>query len=699
MAFMILASCLVLIAGAANVRSAPKLQPASYLQGAGEAVFKLKASPTSHRQVGLHPSSFLVAAQPQHPQPVHSSSDSEKPAAFNKWMDAIVFNRRTFVAIGAVSGAVIGTLVHTSGIVDDLAYRSTALGGFFGAIAGLVCPLPAATKQEPDTTHKDRAPDLEKETAEEKPPKSNGTDNRSNVTGNVTEFAEPALEKLHQLGLSAVAVSDYEEAQAKVAGNETEVRTEKKAEKVAVKAVEDIVERINTTNKTYMVQNAGDFEDIQAVLSQGDTSEFMTAEAAEANNALITANDIARVQAGKNGSRLRGEDLGPAGDMEAFQGDMVPASKEQLVLFQTLAAETQNSSGPRASLGAGATWLGGKVTYCFASDVSPRVRHIFVAAVNQYQKAVPCLQFVDVGWRSGSSSSPESRQACNYQPAIFVQSHPAEGCYSYVGMLQGRPSQRLQLQDPGCESIGTALHELGHAVGMAHEQSRPDRDKHVRINWGNIQGGTTHNFDVDPAAYTGAKYDVLSIMHYDRFAFAVNPNIPSIQYVGHGVVDELGQRVGLSGYDVSQLVDMYKTEAPNCKGNALAGMGCINKPDDTGTDPCNIQKCNSNAAKHCCACGGGVSVQCYQGQTCPKSDPLPDLDAGDCIEDATNLFAGQGYPCIYTNVCKFKVAFTCPGLDCEPHIVGPKNYEAAMCNNQYQTKICSASSECRVFKV
>merc|ERR1719474_2252139 len=70
--------------------------------------------------------------------------------------------------------------------------------------------------------------------------------------------------------------------------------------------------------------------------------------------------------------------------------------------------------------------------------------------------------------------------------------------------------------------MGTILHEIGHSIGLDHEQNRPDRNSYVTINWDNIEKGQEYNFErrtsktVDSLNTT---YDYLSTMHYSRYAF------------------------------------------------------------------------------------------------------------------------------------------------------------------------------------
>ena len=58
-------------------------------------------------------------------------------------------------------------------------------------------------------------------------------------------------------------------------------------------------------------------------------------------------------------------------------------------------------------------------------------------------------------------------------------------CYSSVGKIGG--VQTVSLDRHGC--MFSATHEVMHALGFFHEQSRTDRDRYVKILWWNIQNG------------------------------------------------------------------------------------------------------------------------------------------------------------------------------------------------------------------
>lgn len=47
----------------------------------------------------------------------------------------------------------------------------------------------------------------------------------------------------------------------------------------------------------------------------------------------------------------------------------------------------------------------------------------------------------------------------------------------------------LSLARSGCLYHGTVQHELLHALGFNHEQTRSDRDKHIKVLLQNVQSG------------------------------------------------------------------------------------------------------------------------------------------------------------------------------------------------------------------
>lgn len=133
----------------------------------------------------------------------------------------------------------------------------------------------------------------------------------------------------------------------------------------------------------------------------------------------------------------------------------------------------------------------------------------------------------------------------------YVEIKDSTGCSADVGMTGGKQYINLNKQ---C-SFGSVVHEIGHTIGLFHEQCRLDRDKHVTIKWDQIEKGKKHNFEIDKESSKDlGKYDFGSIMHYSANAFAKGKD-PTIVTKPKGKA--IGQRDGLSKGDISAVADMY----------------------------------------------------------------------------------------------------------------------------------------------
>lgn len=249
-------------------------------------------------------------------------------------------------------------------------------------------------------------------------------------------------------------------------------------------------------------------------------------------------------------------------DVAIFEGDIALGSADAV---ESLARTVADEGSPEGLLittpdsdiqeavaipGMRFRWPGGVMPY----TVVPALRNVVNQAIAHIQ-ANTRIRFV------------ERTNANQGQYPNFVAFEQQNGCWSSVGMQGGR--QVISL-GPGCEAMGIAVHEICHALGLWHEQSREDRENNVRINWANIQPGQEHNFNqhITDGDDIG-NYDFGSIMHYGRRAFSRNNQDTIVPINGQAI----GQRNGMSAGDIAAIRALYPELEPsaNWRGTQFTG--------------------------------------------------------------------------------------------------------------------------------
>lgn len=161
----------------------------------------------------------------------------------------------------------------------------------------------------------------------------------------------------------------------------------------------------------------------------------------------------------------------------------------------------------------------------------------------------------------------------------YVEFVSKDGNWSSLGKVGGR--QEISIQN---QTVGTVCHEIMHALGFFHTQSREDRGRYVGINLGNVEGGKEHNFqkESDKASNLGT-YDFASVMHYPAKAFAKNISINTINLKNaKGGEDKImGQRDGMSPGDITNIAIIYP-KGP-CKPGYVATKPATATPVKTAT--------------------------------------------------------------------------------------------------------------------
>jgi hypothetical protein len=273
-------------------------------------------------------------------------------------------------------------------------------------------------------------------------------------------------------------------------------------------------------------------------------------------------------------------------------GDIVIARSSEMPSFvigrekniQNPGGETSNDStrSVGSNTNSGLRWAGG-IPYVIDSSIPGTTTDL-----NSYQGK---LQSSINSWNS-KSVGIKFRQKSGNEPYVkFVLENDPAKCYSFVGSTnssvngstnfpytQSFPEkfylgQTLAL-GTGCIYSGDSIihHEMGHAIGMWHEQQRCDRDGYVRVVQIGFLGDDVNYGKRCNTIFSNVKdygkYDYSSIMHYGYFTN--NPGTASetrmekispvnSQYEGDPSSVALSQ---LSTNDIKNMNDMYQLTDP-----------------------------------------------------------------------------------------------------------------------------------------
>ncbi len=132
----------------------------------------------------------------------------------------------------------------------------------------------------------------------------------------------------------------------------------------------------------------------------------------------------------------------------------------------------------------------------------------------------------------------------------FVASSDSTFCASNLGMLGGRQTIQLGTSCPK----GAIVHELGHALGLMHEQSRKDRNAWVTVLYENIDNTTYAQFSQETRSRDLGYYDYGSVMHYSPTGFSTDGSA-DLESVPTGI--PIGQIVALSAGDIDNISRIY----------------------------------------------------------------------------------------------------------------------------------------------
>ncbi|XP_034039619.1 high choriolytic enzyme 1-like isoform X2 [Thalassophryne amazonica] len=222
--------------------------------------------------------------------------------------------------------------------------------------------------------------------------------------------------------------------------------------------------------------------------------------------------------------------------------NLVPSENDPILIGGDIAIDddAEKNADPCTSRGCmWGKWSDGNVyvPYYISSQFSSREKSLIIRGLESFS-SFSCIRFRDKRSTDREWLSIESQN----------------GCWSYVGRRGGK--QVVSLARSGCIYYGTIQHELLHALGFNHEQTRSDRDNHIRVLLHNVISGMEHNFNKIATLNQGTPYDYNSVMQYHKYAFSRN-NQPTMLPIPDANVS-FGNAKEMSRNDIARVNTLYK---------------------------------------------------------------------------------------------------------------------------------------------
>ena len=252
--------------------------------------------------------------------------------------------------------------------------------------------------------------------------------------------------------------------------------------------------------------------------------------------------------------------------MAIFEGDIILASTPKGI--ERLSHKLVKGVGIR---GEQYRWPRGEIPYMI--NIRLQNKNRVTEAIRHWESKTP-IRFIQI-------TDSNVQYYPNYVSFVQYILKPGEKqeevfhCSSAIGMGNWG-AQSVVISDQ-CNT-GDVIHEIGHTVGLWHEQSRADRDDYVKpllenvIDGIQLDGTYDRNKDMRPNfdqhvtdGDAIGPYDYCSIMHYGAWFFSKNGQ-QTLQVLQRnrpcGSEDQIGQKNGLSNGDISAVVQMNANIIP-----------------------------------------------------------------------------------------------------------------------------------------